>query len=117
MKNVILALLLLISGAAYSQTTFTFATYNPLEVTAPDASNTHIVQFSTQSETEFLVQFPSGNAGTVKLNTATSTMTSSPSMSATTNTGGVIIKVTAKTGYKLYLKFSNTGDKVVITKW
>jgi len=100
-----------------AQTTYTLETYNPLEITAPDNTDTHIVQCSTASESEVLIKFPSGNAGTVKVNTSTSTMTSSPSLSATTDVNGAVVKTSARTGFKIYLKFSNTGDKVIVTKW
>ncbi len=117
MKNFLIATLFLVSANAFAQTTYTFATYNPLEITAPDNTNTHILQCSTAGETEVLIKFPSGNAGTVKVNASTSTITSSPSLSATTDVNGIVVRATARTGYKIYLRFSNTGDKVVITKW
>lgn len=117
MKNLLIAILLLVAGTVSAQTTYTFATYNPLEITAPDNTNTHILQCSTAGETEVLIKFPSGNAGTVKVNASTSTITSSPALSATTDANGVVVRATARTGYKIYLRFSNAGDKVVITKW
>jgi len=117
MKNLLIAFLFLVSANAVAQTTYTFATYDPLEITAPDNTNTHILQLATNGEKDVLIQFPTGNAGTVKINTASSIMTSSPALSITTNPNGVVVKSKAKTGYKIYLLFSNTGDKVVITRW
>ncbi len=117
MKNLITALLFLISIVSFGQTTYTFATYDPLEITAPDNTNTHIIQCRTNGESDVLIKFPSGNAGTVKVNVSSSTMTSAPSFSSTTDSGGIILRVRAKTGYQIYLLFSNAGDKVVVTRW
>jgi len=116
-KLIVLVIVSICTLPLLAQTTYTFATYNPLEITAPDNTNTHILQCSTAGETEVLIKFPSGNAGTVKVNASTSTITSSPSLSATTDVNGIVLRATARTGYKIYLRFSNTGDKVVITKW
>jgi len=117
MKKLLIAILLLVADTVSAQTTYTFATYDPLEITAPDNTNTHILQLATNGEKDILIQFPTGNAGTVKINTASSTMTSSPALSITTNPNGIVVKSKAKTGYKIYLLFSNTGDKVVVTRW
>lgn len=117
MKNLITALLFAISIASFGQTTYTFATYDPLEITAPDNTNTHIIQCRTNGESDVLIKFPSGNAGTVKVNVSSSTMTSSPSLSSTTDPNGIILRVRAKTGYQIYIRFSNTSDKVVVTRW
>jgi len=117
MKNLLIAFLFLVSANSFAQTTYTFATYDPLEITAPDNTNTHIIQCSTNKETDVHIMFPTGNAGTVKVNVASSTITSSPSLSATTNSAGIVVRTNARTGYKIYLRFSNTGDKVVVTKW
>lgn len=117
MKNLLLLLLIMVSASAFAQTTYTFATYDPLEITAPDNTNTHILQLATNGEKDVLIMFPSGNAGTVKINTQSSTITSSPSLSATTHPNGIVVRSKAVTGYKIYLRFSNSSDKVIITRW
>jgi hypothetical protein len=117
MKNVLLSLLVLMSVAAYSQTTYTLTTTNPLEITAPDNTNTHVIQFPLNGATEFRIQFPSGNTGTVQVNAASNVFTNSPALSSTTDSNGIAMKSSAKTGYKVYLKFSNAADKVVVTIW
>lgn len=117
MKNLLLSLFILVSASTFAQTTYTFATYDPLEITAPDNTNTHILQLATNGEKDVLIMFLSGNAGTVKINTQSSTTTSSPSLSATTHPSGIVVRSKAVTGYKIYLKFSNASDKVIITRW
>ena len=66
MKNLLIAFLFLVSANAVAQTTYTFATYDPLQIIAPDNSNTHIIQCTTNRETDVLIKFRSGNAGGVK---------------------------------------------------
>lgn len=119
MKNLLLSILILVSASTFAQTTYTFATYDPLEITAPDNTNTHIIQIPNYTTMDVRIQFPTGNAGTVKVNVASSTMTGTgiSSFSNTTDPTGVVVRVTSKTGYKIYLLFSNTGDKVVVTRW
>jgi len=117
MKNLLIAFFLLISASSFAQTTYTFATYDPLEITAPDNTNTHILQLATNGEKDVLIIFPTGNSGTVKINTQSSTITNSPSLSATTHPNGIFVRSKAVTGYKIYFRFSNTSDKVIITRW
>lgn len=120
MKKLILIFAIVVFAfAAHGQTTYTFNTFDPLEITAPDNTNTHIVQLPTYSSMDVLIKFPSGNAGTVKVNVASSTMTGTgiATFSNTTDPNGVVVRVSSKTGYKIYLLFSNTGDKVVVTRW
>lgn len=118
MKNKLIVIIFLFVGfQSFSQTTYTFTTYDPLEITAPDNTNTHILQLATNGEKDVLIMFPSGNAGTVKINTQSSTITSSPSLSATTHPNGIVVRSKAVTGYKIYLRFSNSSDKVIITRW
>lgn len=120
MKKLIAVLITFVcSLPLLAQTTYTFATYDPLEITAPDNTNTHILQLPTYSTMDILIQFPTGNAGTVKVNAASSTMTGTgiSTFTNTTNPTGIIIRATSKTGYKIYFLFSNTGDKVVVTRW
>jgi len=38
-------------------------------------------------------------------------------LSATTNPNGIVVRSKAVTGYKIYLRFSNASDKVVIYRW
>lgn len=117
MKKLLFAILILVSATVSAQTTYTFATYDPLEITAPDNTNTHILQLATNGEKDVLIMFPAGNSGTVKINTQSSTITNSPSLSATTNPNGIVVRSKAVTGYKIYLRFSNASDKVVIYRW
>ena len=117
MKKLIFALLLFVSGSAIAQTTYTFATYDPLQIIAPDNSNTHILQLATNGEKEVLIKFRSGNAGSVKVNTSSSTITSSPYLDANTDPNGIVVKSRAATGYKIYLRFETAGDTVVVTRW
>ena len=117
MKNLILAFLILLSASAVAQTTYTFATYDPLMIIAPDNSNTHILQLATNGDKDVLIKFRAGNAGSVKVNTSSSTITSSPYLNASTDPSGVVVKSRAKTGYKIYLRFETAGDTVVVTRW
>lgn len=117
MKNLLIAFLFLVSANAVAQTTYTFATYDPLQIIAPDNSNTHIIQCTTNRETDVLIKFRSGNAGGVKINVAGSTITSSPILSATDCPSGIVVRANARTGYKIYLRFATAGDTVVVSKW
>lgn len=119
MKNLLLSLLILVSASAFAQTTYTFNTYDPLEITAPDNTNTHILQLPSYTSFDIRIQFPTGNAGTVKVNAASSTMTGTgiSTFSYTTDPSGIVLRATSKTGYKIYLLFSNAGDKVVVSRW
>jgi len=117
MKNLLIAFFLLISVSSFAQTTYTFATYDPLQIIAPDNSNTHIIQCTTNRETDVLIKFRSGNAGGVKINVAGSTITSSPILSATDCPSGIVVRTNARTGYKIYLRFVTAGDTVVVSKW
>lgn len=117
MKKLIIAALILISGSAFAQTTYTFATYDPLMIIAPNNSQTHILQLATNGEKEVLVKFRAGNAGAVKVNTSSSTITSSPYLDANTDPNGIVVKSRAATGYKIYFRFETAGDTVVVTRW
>jgi len=117
MKNLLTAFLFLISASTFAQTTYTFATYDPLQIIAPDNSNTHIIQCSTGKDTDVLIKFRSGNAGGVKINVSSSTITSSPILSATDCPSGIVVRTSSRTGYKIYLRFVTSGDTVVVSKW
>jgi len=116
-KLIVLVIVSICTLPLLAQTTYTFATYDPLEITAPDNTNTHILQLATNGEKDVLIIFPTGNSGTVKINTQSSTITNSPSLSATTHPNGIFVRSKAVTGYKIYFRFSNTSDKVIITRW
>jgi len=119
MKKLLFAILLLVGVSAQAQITYTFNTYDPLTIVAPDNTNTHVIQIPNYTTMDVLIYFPSGNSGTVKVNVASSTMTGTgiSTFSNTSHPAGIIVRVTAKTGYKINLLFSNTSDQVVVTRW
>ena len=84
----------------------------PFEYTAAD-TNTNILELPQGYYVELHIMFPSGNAGTVQINTESSSMSTSPAMSAETNPSGVILKARNT----INVKMTNSGDKIWIVVW
>jgi hypothetical protein len=81
-KLIVLVIVSICTLPLLAQTTYTFATYDPLMIIAPDNTNTHIIQLATNGEKDILIKFKSGNTGSFKINTASSTITTSPLMNS-----------------------------------
>jgi len=107
MKNLLIALVVLISAGAYAQTTYTLSA-NPQTVTITD-TNTNFISLPGRW-IDVWVRFPSTNVGTVQINTKGSVMTNATVMNATTHPQGILIK--ARDGF--YIKMQNANDKVDI---
>jgi len=107
MKNLLLALFILVSAAAYSQTT---VTENP-RVIAPASTSVITVTFKQSSPKVMHVKFPEANTGTVRLNTASATLTNSPVYSYATHPNGILITVEKY----LYFQLTQSADKIEVT--
>lgn len=107
MKNLLLALFILVSGAAFGQTT---VTENP-RLIAPASTSVITVTFKQSSPKVVHVKFPEANTGTVKLNTASTTLTNSPVYSYTTHPNGILIAVEKF----LYFQLTQSADKIEVS--
>lgn len=114
MKNLLLAFLILISATAYSQIT---VSSNPALI---DPSNTSVnlvtLTKGTLSERlpsiiPLLIKIPSTNAGTVKFNMYSSTMTNADAEAAGTNDKYIWITIRDQ---QFWIQFSNASDTVTI---
>lgn len=113
MKKLILIFALLVTGFTISaQTTYTFDTYNPLEITLPNTS-THIIQFPTNSSRECIIYFDSSNASPIKVNAKSATMTNAPGFTNTNRPNGLLITVTAASGYRIRISGA-ANDKLIV---
>lgn len=117
MKNLLLIIFLFVAFGSFAQTTFTITAANPYEITAPDNTNTHIIQLPTSKTVTVHIKFPSGNAGTIQVNGVSSTLTNSPALSNTTDPNGIVLDSYAKNGYKIYFRATNANDKLIVTIW
>lgn len=110
MKNLLIAILLLVSVGAMAQTTYTI-TGSPQTITIGD-TNTNIIALPGRW-VDVVIFFPAANVGTVQLNDRTSVMTNATVLSNATHPNGVILRARES----IRIKCSNAGDKVDVIIW
>lgn len=108
MKNLLLAFFILVSGAAYGQTTLT-ANYFSLSLNTTTTTQIDLPDHVTVGErnTVLIIKAPSTNVSTVQVNGISSTMTDA----ATLDPGEQII-ITVRN--KFWVKLANSADDLKI---
>lgn len=107
MKNLLVALLLLISVAATAQIT---VSTNPSVIDTVGATTVKYITLPTNlAPVTLLIKMPSTNASTVRINTESSTMINCVAYAA-----GAYVWVTTKTG-KIWFKLENSADDLEIS--